>query len=73
MAGLKADLKPGKNHLPMNGTGKAMPLYEHHDTGPHRFIFVAREGGKLPVDRKSIAGLAKTTPLLVYEARTYVI
>ncbi|OED46098.1 hypothetical protein AB838_21295 [Rhodobacteraceae bacterium (ex Bugula neritina AB1)] len=70
---LKADLKPGKNQLPRTGKGKAMPLYEHHGTGPHRFIFVVREGGKLPVDRTSIARLAKATPLLVFEAKTYVI
>ncbi|CUH89868.1 hypothetical protein PH5382_03821 [Phaeobacter sp. CECT 5382] len=70
---LKADLRLGKNQLPRTGNGKAMQLYEHHDSGPHRFIFVVREGGKLPVDRKSIAKLAKTTPLLVYQARTYVI
>jgi len=70
---LKADLRLGKNHLPRTGNGKAMTLYEHHDSGPHRFIFVVREGRKLPVDRKSIAKLAKTTPLHVYEARTHVI
>ncbi len=70
---LKADLELGKNLLPRTGNGKAMPLYEHHDSGLHRFIFVVREGGKLPVDRKSIAKLAKTTLLLVYQAKTYVI
>ncbi|UWR87837.1 hypothetical protein [Phaeobacter inhibens] len=70
---LKADLKLGKNQLPRTGKGKAMPLYEHHDSGPHRFIFVVREGGKLPVDWKSITKLAKTTPLFVYQAKTYVI
>jgi|GEM_PF-4423991 len=70
---LRVDIRVGINMLPRDGAGAGIKLYEHHHAGPHRFIFVASAVADLPVDQTSIARLAKTKRVTVYEVKTRVI